>query len=506
MQDTLIENLLPVVPLLPFLASLVCHGQKPRSAGILATAFAGISTVLALGLVGLMLAGGGATGRLLGLDGLSSVMVVLVSFLGTVVLRFSQNYLAGDPGQSRFFSWMSLTLASVLTLVLSANMLLLWAAWIATSLSLHRLLMHHPERAGAVFSARKKFVFSRMGDASLLGAILLLAHFHGTWSIGGVVASVSGGNTGGLPLAGFLLAGCGALKSAQFPFHSWLPDTMETPTPVSAFMHAGIINAGGFLVIRFAPVFAHAEGALWMLAVMGTVTAGFGAIVMLAQPSVKRSLAFSTIAQMGFMMLQCGLGAFSLALLHIVAHSLYKAHAFLTAGSTVGAAPRAAIILKTPALGFGVLAGGVMVAGGATALHLVAPEKGAAGVVFGVVLALALAYGMARAWSVGGGVKMVVRAGLSAVVIAVLSLALHYGAGAMFGGFPVIKVPMWLTVSVVMVFVGLFLFQALLWRAGRHELGRRLYVHALNGFYFTAFANRLLSYLWPRHPISRSQS
>ncbi|MEI7957080.1 MAG: proton-conducting transporter membrane subunit, partial [Verrucomicrobiota bacterium] len=367
----LLPHLLPpLVPLLPLIAGLACRWLSSSAAGRLAVTAAGTSAILAVLMV---MTGTGAGSALFKLDAVSSVMVVLVSFLGTVVVRFSRNYLAGDPAQTKFFSWMSLTLAAVLTLVLSGNLLVLLTVWVATSLCLHRLLLHHPGRAGAVFSARKKFVFSRVGDVCLLAASLLLFRAHGTWNFDAIFASVAAGNTGGLPTVGFLLVACAALKSAQFPFHSWLPDTMETPTPVSAFMHAGIINAGGFLIVRFSPLFAHAAGALNLLVWIGTVTAAFGAVVMLAQPGVKRALAYSTIAQMGFMMLQCGLGAYGLALIHIAAHALYKAHAFLTAGSTVGAVPRAAIPLATPAITLGVLVGGLIATGGATALHLLAP-------------------------------------------------------------------------------------------------------------------------------------
>ena len=141
-------------------------------------------------------------------------------------------------------------------------------------------------------------------------------------------------------LIGILFVLGAMTKSAQFPFHSWLPDTMETPTPVSALMHAGVINAGGFLVIRLSPLVSLSPIALDLLALIGALTAMLGAVVMLTQTSIKRSLAYSTIAQMGFMMLQCGLGAFSAALLHIVAHSAYKAHAFLSSGSVLDSAAR----------------------------------------------------------------------------------------------------------------------------------------------------------------------
>lgn len=498
MQD-LTAILTPLVPLLPLVAGLACRGRSPQAAGRLAVYAAGASAIVAAVAV---ISGGQLGTSLFKLDVVSSVMILLVTFLGTVVLRFSRHYLAGDRAQALFFSWMSLTLASVLTVVLSGNLLILLTAWVSTSLCLHRLLLHHPERAGAVFSARKKFVFSRMGDVCLLTASLLLYRAYGSWNFDDIFASIAAGNTDGLPVIGFLLAACAALKSAQFPFHSWLPDTMETPTPTSAFMHAGIINAGGFLIIRFSPLFTHASGALNLLVVIGTVTAAFGAVVMLAQPGVKRALAYSTIAQMGFMLLQCGLGAFTLALMHIVAHSLYKAHAFLTAGSTVGAVPRAAIPLKTPALTLGVLLGGLIATGGATALHLIAPATPVQPAVFVVVLALALAYGIARAWSAGGGAAMVLRPLGGAVLICVVTYALHAGSGYLLPRTAVPTTPGLLIGFVTAVFVALFLFQALLWRASRHPLGRRLYVHAMNGFYLGTIANRLLGHLWPRHPIS----
>ena len=140
---------------------------------------------------------------------------------------------------------------------------------------------------------------------------------------------------GALQAAAGLLVTAALLKSAQFPAHGWLIEVMETPTPVSALLHAGVINAGGFLILRFSGVISLSTPSLETMALVGGFTALFGSVVMLTQTSVKVSLAYSTIAQMGFMMLQCGLGAFPAALVHIVAHSLYKAHAFLTSGSVI---------------------------------------------------------------------------------------------------------------------------------------------------------------------------
>ncbi len=505
--------LLLSIPVLPAIAGMLARHLSAASAARLSIAAAAASLVIAAAAcVGLAM-GGPLTARWmplgadssfslsLRLDVVSAVMVLLVSFLGFIVVRFSKNYLAGDPHQARFCSWMALTLASVLTLVLSGNLLLILATWITTSLSLHRLLLHYPDRAGAIFSARKKFVVSRLGDLSLAIALLLVYRHYGTWDLETLFATIQNGDTAGLPLTCVFLAACAALKSAQFPFHSWLPDTMETPTPVSAFMHAGIINAGGFLIVRLSPLFVHAPGALATLAILGTLTAAFGAIVMLAQPGVKRALAYSTIAQMGFMILQCGLGAFGLALLHIVAHSLYKAHAFLHAGSTIGAVPRAAVPLKTPALLLGLLAGAALVAGGAFAIAALAPSSEIHLGVFALVFAFALAYGLARAWSAGGTKRTAILGAGVATAIVLIGLVLHAGSTAFFAHLPNVTPSPFAVGFATVTFTALFFFQALLWRAGHHALGRRLYVHALNGFYVGTYANRLLGWLWPRHQI-----
>jgi NAD(P)H-quinone oxidoreductase subunit 5 len=505
---------LTAVPVLPIVAGLIARSRPPAEAGRLTVLAARASLGLSLLSAAELAVSGPATVRwapfgvessfalALRLDGVSALMISLITYLGAVVLHFSRRYLSGDAGQSRFLSWMSLTLGSVLLLVLAGHLLLLWLAWIATSLCLHRLLLHYPERAGAVFSARKKFVVSRLGDACLLAAACVLhAHYH-TFDFEQIFAAIAAGDTAGLELAGMLLAGVAMLKSAQLPFHSWLPDTMETPTPVSALMHAGIINAGGFLLVRLAPIMAAAPTASAILAVVGACTAAFGAAVMLAQPSVKRALAYSTIAQMGFMILQCGLGAYALALLHICAHSLYKAHAFLTAGSTVGAVPRAALPLRTAALTIGVLAGGLLVASGATLLQALAPGSTAYPGLFALILTLAVAYVIARAWSAGGGAGVLARGLAVAITVTALSLGLHASAHALFPHLPALEPTRAVRVAVGVIFAGLFLFQSLLWRSARHSWSRQLYVHALNGFYLGTFFNRLLSRLWPTEPFS----
>lgn len=496
--------LIAAIPALPILAGFLCHGRSAATAGRIATTLAtgslGVSLVELTGL----LTGGPSVVRLMPeigfrLDAVSMTMALLVSFLGLVVLRFSRRYLDGDPHQARFFSRMSLTLGAVLSLVLSGGFLLLAISWIATSLLLHTLLLHFPERRGAIFSARKKFVISRLGDVCMIAALAIVYRHHGTWDFGALFDAAAAGKTAGLPAACSLLAVCAALKSAQFPFHGWLPDTMETPTPVSAFMHAGIVNAGGFLIVRTSPLFVHAPGALGFLTIIGTLTAAFGAVIMLVQPGVKRSLAYSTVAQMGFMILQCGLGAFGLALIHIVAHSLYKAHAFLHAGSTVGTVRRAAIPLRTGAL----LLGAALVAAGALALHFLEIPHGGQAPVFAWIVALALVYGLARAWSAGplGAAKFLV-ACAAATSIAAATFALHGAAVSLYPLLPAYRPALWQLGVVGAVFAGLFVFQCILWRAAHHPFGRRIYIHALHGFYIGTLGNRLLARLWPRQPVA----
>jgi hypothetical protein len=204
------------------------------------------------------------------------------------------------------------------------------------SLGLHRLMLFYPERAAAQLAARKKALASRIGDGCMLGAALLAWHVFGRLDFAGIAALAPAMEQGWATHAlAALLVLAALVKSAQFPLHGWLTEVMETPTPVSALLHAGIINAGGILLLRMSGVLALSGPAMDFLLLVGAVTAVFGAAVMLTQPSVKVNLAWSTIAQMGFMMMQCGLGAFGAALLHIVAHALYKAHAFLSSGGVV---------------------------------------------------------------------------------------------------------------------------------------------------------------------------
>ena len=189
-------------------------------------------------------------------DGVASLMLTLVSFVGWVICRYSIRYLDGEEDQGRYFRWTAFTIGAVSLTVISGNLLMFVASWVMTSLGLHHLLLHYGHRPAAQRAAWTKFTISRLGDASLIVAIAILyaefktLDFAELFTAARAVTDV----TVAMQMAGFLLIAGAVTKSAQFPFHTWLPQTMETPTPVSALMHAGIVNAGGYLIIRTSPL------------------------------------------------------------------------------------------------------------------------------------------------------------------------------------------------------------------------------------------------------------
>jgi len=296
-------------------------------------------------------------------DSLTYVMLGLVTFIGWVVVVFSRRYLDGDPEQQSYLRRLLLTLAAVATLANSNNLLVIALLWLCTSLSLHGLLTHFRGRPQAQVVAHKKFLLSRLADLFLLGAVVLVRSNLHTLELDRIFAAVSGSRSLPAPLLGatLLIAATALLKCAQLPFHGWLIQVMEAPTPVSALLHAGVVNIGGFLLIRLSPLMARSGAAQTLLLVVGMITAVLAALVMPTRISIKVMLAWSTCAQMGLMLVECSLGAYEVALLHLVAHSLYKAHAFLSAGGAVAQYRVAAMSPARVRSGFGTwLAGAAM--------------------------------------------------------------------------------------------------------------------------------------------------
>ena len=278
-------------------------------------------------------------GLVIRIDALSMIMFLMISIIAFVVLRFSKNYLDGDTRIKTFFSRLAFTLAFVQILVISGNLATLFIAWVGTSVGLHQLLLFYPERKKARLAAKKKFIIARLGDLILLAAFILLYQEFNNGNLSYIFDQLKLINSDNVPvsleIAAILLVFSACLKSVQVPFHGWLLDVMEAPTPVSALLHAGLLNAGPFLIIRFAFLLDVASTASIILISVGAVSALFGALVSTTQPTIKTALAYSSIGHMGFTLMVSGFGVYSASLLHLVAHSFYKAHAFLSSGSVI---------------------------------------------------------------------------------------------------------------------------------------------------------------------------
>ncbi|MDQ0458225.1 proton-conducting transporter transmembrane domain-containing protein [Rhizobium paknamense] len=435
------------------------------------------------------------------LDPVSLVMLSLVSFIGWVVLRYAGTFLDGEARQGPFTAWMTATLAAVLFLVQSGTLLQFVTGWVASSLLLHQLLLFYPQRIAAQRAARKKFIVSRIGDVALIAAALILGLTFGTGEIAAILAAAREGAGGSWSVtAAALLALAAILKSAQFPTHGWLTEVMETPTPVSALLHAGVVNAGGFLLIRFADVMLQAPVVLAVLVMIGGFTALFGSLVMLTQPAVKTSLAWSTVAQMGFMILQCGLALFPIALLHIVAHSLYKAHAFLSSGSAVEtvasirrpgpvAIPDGVAVTRAFVLALAIY--------GVIGLLFGFSEKPPQAIALGAILIFGVAYLIAQGLADAAPWALTRRTLLASLLAATAYFALQHGADMlMHGTLPPTPRPgplEWTLMLLGVISFGIVaVAQSLFPLWAYHPAAAGLRVHLANGLYVNALFDRLL--------------
>ena len=511
-------DLLPLAAALPLLIAAAIAfrrpGRRPHLVPALSEA-AGLTafTITLLACV-LLMAEGPGTSPLIGfsgvglsarLDAVSVAMLLLVGFVGWIVLRYARTYLDGEARQGLFMGWLCTAIAAVLLLVQAGNLVQLVIAWTATSFCLHKLLIFYPERATAQRAARKKSLFSGLGAASLIGAASLLAITFKTTDIATINAAARAGGLDSFALAAaVLLAIAALLKSAQFPTHGWLTEVMEAPTPVSALLHAGVINGGGFLLVRFADVMVGAPGVLGMLAIIGGFTALFGALVMLTQPAVKTSLAWSTVAQMGFMILQCGLALFPLALLHILAHSLYKAHAFLSSG---GAVEQVASIKRPGPIAipsWGAVGRAFLVAlviygaiGALFGLLFGFEHKSAQALALGAILIFGVAYLLAQGLADQAPRLLTRRTMLYSGLAAIAYFALQRLAEWLTGGaLPATPAPgrlEWTLIALAVASFGLVaVAQALFPLWSSHPAAAGLRVHLSNGLYVNAALDRML--------------
>lgn len=269
---------------------------------------------------------------------LKASLLVLIQFIALVVLRYAQANFTGDPDNQRFLRWLMLTVFSVMVTVGSDHLLVFWLAWLGISLSLHQLLMFYPNRPRAALAAHKKFILARLAEILLACSFGLLYVTHHSFSISTILSHYPSHSFGWQQqAAAVLLALVALIKCAQLPLHGWLIQVVEAPTPVSSLLHAGVINMGGYLLILFAPLFDQSWPARGLVLVVAGLSTVLAALIMMTRVSVKVRLAWSTTAQMGLMLSECALGLYPLALLHLLAHSCYKAHAFLNSGDEVNA-------------------------------------------------------------------------------------------------------------------------------------------------------------------------
>ena len=280
------------------------------------------------------------------IDRLSAVMMVLISGVTALIYRYSMGYMYQDRGYRRYLGVLGITTSVLLCMVCSANLMMLFMFWQILPWLLF-LLAHNHAHGATLAGASNTFTLLRLSDVAFLAGIVLAYSLYGTfefqtlftraaeipvtlalwpalgWEMDGVTAVT-------------LLVFVGAMgKSAQFPVHTWLPRSLYAPTPVHALLHAGIINAGGFLLNRLAPLYGLSPATLHVVFVIGMLTAILGATMMLTQNDIKKTLGFSTIGQMGYMIMECGLGAFSLAVFHLIAHGLFKGTVFLNCGNVI---------------------------------------------------------------------------------------------------------------------------------------------------------------------------
>lgn len=304
----------------------------------LAKSVGGINLLLTLALWIAALQGPLVNG-VLRLGFLQATLLVLVSFLGWIIYRYAASNFRGDSDGPRFLRWLTFTLLAVQTLILVDHLVLFWTAWVAVSLSLHQLLLFYPNRPRALLAAHKKFLIARTAEALLALSIGLIYSHFGSFSLSFTMAAIAQIPAADVPwqlmVAGVCLALVALLKCAQLPLHGWLIQVVESPTPVSALLHAGVINLGGVLLLLFAPLLSKVPEAQWLLLLVAGPSAVLAALIMTTRISIKVRLAWSTCAQMGLMLVECALGLYELALLHLIAHSCYKARAFLMAGSAV---------------------------------------------------------------------------------------------------------------------------------------------------------------------------
>ena len=357
-----------LIPLLPLLASIILllggtrWGESSHRIGIPAIGLSFVLSVAAfievlrngpftVSLYRLFQSGSLTIDLTLFVDQLTVLLLLLVTGVSGVVHVYSSRYMIGDSRYNRFFAVIAMFTFSMILLVMSGNLLMLLISWEVMGICSYLLISHASERPSACRAATKAFLVNAIADVGLGFGIILTFYIFGTLDIQTILAQAEGMQDHTINILGwmgmelyiypvtlipfFLFIGAMG-KSAQVPFHVWLPGAMEAPTPVSALIHAAtMVNAGPFLLVRLSPLIVLSPYAMTFILIIGAATAVFAGIVSLTQSDIKKILAYSTISQIGFMVMACGLGAFAVAIFHLLAHGCYKAFYFLSTGNAL---------------------------------------------------------------------------------------------------------------------------------------------------------------------------
>jgi len=520
MSDNLISAialLSPIVFILTSAVSWLQPGIKPKHVIFLSRASATLSLLIAgicsfyaikLGLIESAFLGIAGMGLSIRLDSVSLIMLGMISLLSFIIIKFSIRYLDGDPNQGLFMGRLAATIASVQLLVLSGNLGLLFISWVLTSLSLHRLLVFYRDRSGAQIAAKKKFIMARLGDVCVLISIILLYTLFGTGNLEVIFTTLNNtpftGHAASLEFAALFLALAAILKSAQFPTHGWLIEVMETPTPVSALLHAGILNAGPFLIIRMAYVMDASSIAPMLLLIIGGFTALFASVVYLTQTSIKTAFGYSSVGHMGFSLMVCGLGVYPAAMLHLVAHSFYKAHSFLSSGSVIDVIKASKIISVKKSISLTQIIAGILLAlaifTGFALLWGIDPVKEGSLLIIGGVIILGLSHIFITAISLNWNLKLFMQATLLACGVTVAFFGLETGTHVLMQS----NVPDTSTPGLGKILVaGLLLAMFSLTVIAQNSVAllsdkpyyKALAIHIRNGFYANVLFDRLIGSL-----------
>lgn len=278
------------------------------------------------------------------IDSMTAMMMCVVTFVSLMVHIYTIGYMQGEDGYNRFFSYISLFTFSMLMLVMSNNLLQLFFGWEAVGLVSYLLIGFYFKKPSAIFANMKAFLVNRVGDFGFIVGIGLIAAYTGTFNYKEVFQALPSIADIVLPGTGWMLVTVAAIclfvgamgKSAQFPLHAWLPDSMEGPTPISALIHAAtMVTAGIFMVSRMSPLYEMSDTALSFILMMGSITALFMGVLGIIQNDIKRVIAYSTLSQLGYMTVALGVSAYSVAVFHLMTHAFFKALLFLGAGSVI---------------------------------------------------------------------------------------------------------------------------------------------------------------------------